>query len=255
MPSRSPNGILFAEDFDDEFSDSDVSEAIASAPEPETADPVEPFFTADDLAAARSESYAEGYQAAADEAAARENSNIARCLAQIEHHLEDAHTHAVASAAQASEAVARLIFGTLASILPTLCARHEAAEIAGLVATTMVGMAGVPAVCVTVAPPLVDPLRECLVDLPPDTGRRVAIAAQDGMETGDARIAWEAGAAGRSSRRAREAVIAVLTQLGLVDPPAQPPSPQRPWTQASPLSPPASTDMSDLIAKVETADA
>jgi flagellar biosynthesis/type III secretory pathway protein FliH len=229
------SGILFAEDFDDAFDAHPASYAAddAAPPEPEI---IAPAFTAADVEAARREGHEAGHRTASAEAAHHLRAAAAQACESLAGLLTRARQDAQKLAEQSAEAAARLLFAALAAMLPSLCARHDPAEIAGVVRDVISAMTPDSALCVTVSPALLDEVRQALSTLPPDLARRVAIATQDGVAPGDARLTWDSGAASRSSRRAQQAVTDILTRLDLL--PAPTPAPH-----VSPTPPPRPAQM------------
>ena len=252
-PSRL-DGILFAEDFgDDELLEGETQPGHRGAAETPTARDnveIEPHYSADHLASARRDGFDAGRAAGQDDAQAQHQRRIARACEQITHFLECDATSSQKLLEQSIQAVAQLLMGTLAAMLPSIGTRHAAHEIAGMVANLMGSMTADSVISASVATSLLDDLRAALVVLPVHLARRVVLVPVDTMPVGDATLEWAQGSASHSPGRARQAVLEILTQLELIEP-EQPPKPQKPraeWPGAVPA--PAT-----MIEKGETIDA
>ncbi len=208
-------GILFAEDFDDDFSDERASATATPVPEPEI---IEPVFSAAELEAAKQEGFANGYAAALENSEEQRRAVASHAVLKVETLLERVREESTVAVERSIDSIAKLIFATIASLMPNLCARHDAGEIASLVRDLIVSLTPEQSLKVTVAPEIADDVRSALGILSSDAARRVAIATHGDMEPGDVRLAWDAGAASRSSRQVQKAIIAVLDQLGLLEP-------------------------------------
>lgn len=186
---------------------------------------IEPLYTLADLEHARSEARAAGMLAAQAGADLRLRAEAMTTLDCIRLLLQDCRNDASIHLDQTSEAIAQLLFATLAALLPGLCATHHAQEIMLLVRTLVSGMHREPTLCVSVHPSMVEDLRRTLcLSLEPEKGQ-MALAADERLSAGDARIVWDRGTATYNSRKALNAVNAVLNQLGLGSSAARPASP------------------------------
>jgi flagellar biosynthesis/type III secretory pathway protein FliH len=172
------------------------------------------------LGRVRAEAYAEGLREAGEAARGEAGHATARALAAIATQLADA-TQVVAARAEANaEAVARLVMDTLAVTLPTLAARHGAAEIAAFIAALHAPLAEVTAFTIHVHPSLTVPVAEHLAAL--GTGVAAQVLPDAALPIGDARAEWAEGRAIRAASRARDAVADTLRPLGLLDDPPAP---------------------------------
>ena len=219
-PWRPLSGILFAEDFDD----ADAPQNAQSFQLPPDLEIIAPMFSADDLQAARQESHADGVRAALAQSDAQLQADAALACQRIAAALEQAQRETADIIERSVEAAARLLFTALAACLPTLCARHDGTEIAGIVHDVLFGMTPETTICVSVAPQLTAEVRTALASLPADMSKRVLIAGHDGLTAGDVRLSWESGKATRSARRAQDAINETLARLGLLEPPAAKPT-------------------------------
>ena len=219
------SGILFAEDFDDLF-----AAPAAAEPVVDTHPEVQTSCSLEDLDRARAEAYAAGILAAETRSEQRLRAEAETTLGCIRLLLQDSRKDTSIHLDRACEAIAQLLFATLAALLPGLCATHRAQEIVMLVRNLVSTMHREPTLCVSVHPSMIDELRHalCLILAPGDS--QMALAADERIEPGDARIVWDRGTATYSSRKALDAVNAVLEQLGLSPPVNQPPPTTRPAT-------------------------
>jgi len=245
---RPPSGILFAEDFDDAENPASPQNAqpFHLPPEPEI---IAPMFSADEMLAARQESHAEGVRAALAQADAQLLADAALACQRIAATLEQAQHETAEIVERSVEAAARLLFTALAACLPTLCARHDCAEIAGIVHDVLFGMTPETTMCVSVAPEITAEVRAALASLPADMSKRVVIAGHEGLASGDVRLSWESGTATRSARRAQDAINETFARLGLLEPPAA-----NPTTADSKLSRTADVPFVNTIKNMEKID-
>ena len=248
------DGILFAEDFgDDELPEDKIQAGHMGTSESYTVRgnvEIEPHYSADDLASARQHGFDAGRAAAQDDAQAQHQRRIAKACEQITHLLERDVGSSQKLLEQSIQAVAQLLMGTLAAMLPSVGMRHAAQEIAGTVANLISSMTADSVISVNIATSMLDELRAAMVVLPAHLARRVALVPVDTMPVGDATLEWAQGSASHSPARARQAAIEILTRLELIEP-EQPPKPQKPraeWLGAA-LAPAA------MIEKGETIDA
>src|SRR5690348_5119734 len=99
------HGSLFAEDFD----------LPQGSPVPK---PVEPVFSAEELAVARESAWREGYDAGLLEAAASDTASIRQTIAQIGAHLHTESEAAALRAEQHAESIGQLLLSSLAATFP-----------------------------------------------------------------------------------------------------------------------------------------
>jgi hypothetical protein len=245
---RPPSGILFAEDFDDAGNPGSQQNAHSSHPPPEP-EFIAPTFSAAEMLAARQDGHAEGVRAAIEQAEAQLRADAALACQRIAAALELAQRDTAEIVERSVEAAARLLFTALAACLPTLCARHDSAEIAGIVHDVLFGMTPETTMCVSVAPEITAEVRAALVGLPADMSKRVVIAGHEGLASGDVRLSWESGTAARSARRAQDAINEILSRLGLLEPPAP-----NPTTAGNTLSRTADVPFVNTVKKMEKID-
>jgi hypothetical protein len=134
------------------------------------------------------------------------------------------------------EAVARLLIDTLAAMLPSVCNRHAAHEIAETVRNLICGMSQDIVVSVRIAASQHEAVRAALAHLPAQMARRIVLVAVDIMPEGDATLEWAQGAASHSPKRARQAALEILERLHLIEPQQQQVSktPNTEWQPAMP---------------------
>ncbi len=207
-------GVLFAEDFDAPAGVTVLDEAA------DEQQPSPPSFTEADLAAARAEAYAEGHRRGLAQAAADRAEVTRQLLATIAQRLQEGNGEAARAAEVAAEGVARLLLGTLAALLPSLFARHGAAEVAALAKALLPALHGETEVTVEVAPALVREVAHALEGL--DLAQRAALTlrATETVAPGDVRILWRDGAAVRDGAALWRAVVEALAPFDLAPEPA-----------------------------------
>lgn len=218
-PPPSPGGrtrrpaILFAEDFDAPPGITVLDEPPEDLPPPP---PPPPAITEADVAAARADSYAEGLRNGLAQAAADRAEVTRQMLGVIADRLDGARTEAARLAEDQAEAVARLLLGTLASVLPAACARHGAAEVAALTRAVLPALAREPRVSIRISPHVARAVEQELARLDPELHGRVALVPTDAVAPGDVRITWQDGAAVRDAASLWREVAAALAPLGLL---------------------------------------
>jgi flagellar assembly protein FliH len=213
-PTRAPDGrrrrpaILFAEDFD-------ARPGITVLDDPE---PPAPVFTEAELAAARADAYAEGHRNGLSQAAADRAEVTRQMLVTIADRLAGASAEAARAAEDSADAVARLLLGTLAVMLPALCARHGAAEVAALTRAVLPALAREPRVTIRLSPHVVRVVEQELDRLDPELRARVSLSPTDAVAPGDVRIGWQDGAAIRDAAALWRKVTEALAPLDLAPP-------------------------------------
>jgi flagellar assembly protein FliH len=213
-PGRKP-AILFDEDFDAPPAAAGV---IVLDDLPDEVAPPPPAVTAEDVAAARADAYAEGHETGLAQAAADRAEVTRQMLGVIADRLEGARQDAVRVAEEGAQSVARLLMGTLAGMLPTLCARHGAAEVAAVARAVLPALVREPRVTIRVSPHLVRAVEQALAGLDPDLHGRVMLVPTDAVPPGDVRIAWADGAAVRETAALWRSIAEALEPLDLLAP-------------------------------------
>jgi flagellar assembly protein FliH len=219
-PAQGPAGrprrpaILFAEDFDAPPGIT-VLDDPPEEPEPPPPPPP-PAITEADLAVARADAYAEGHRNGLAQAAADRAEVTRQMLGTIAERLAGAGAEAKRIAEEQADAVARLLLGTLAAVLPATCARHGAAEVAALTRAVLPALVREPRVTIRISPHVVRAVEQELARLDPDLHGRVSLVPTDAVAPGDARIAWQDGAAVRDAAALWREVVGALAPLGLL---------------------------------------
>jgi len=213
-PTRAPDGrrrrpaILFAEDFD-------ARPGVTVLDDPE---PPLPVFTAAEVAAARADAYAEGHRNGLAQAAADRAEVTRQMLAMIADRLDGAGAEAARVAEDSADAVARLLLGTLATMLPALCSRHGAGEVVALTRAVLPALTREPRVILRVSPHVARVVEQELDRLDPELRARVSLSPTDAVAPGDVRIAWQDGAAIRDAATLWRKVTEALAPLDLAPP-------------------------------------
>jgi flagellar biosynthesis/type III secretory pathway protein FliH len=199
---------LFAEDFD-------LSRADRDIPDPEV---IQPGFSAADIAAARAEAWAEGFESGAAEAQKRATNEIGALLDRIAGSLRDMREDAAAIVEQGADAIARTLMDSLGAVLPALCAQYGEAELRVLVQTILPALAREPSVTMRLNPAHIPALMRELDRLEPELIERVHLLPVEAIPLGDVRLSWEDGVATRDAADLWRQVQAVLVPAGLLTP-------------------------------------
>ena len=196
--------LLFDEDFD----------LPPPPPEPEV---IEPLFTAAELMAARDEAARDSRDCALAEAEASTRAASARALAEIATQLAAARAEASSIAEQSAEAIARLLLDCFATAFPALSARHGPGEVTAMLRELLPALHREPKITVRVNPHLISPMTEEIHALDADLAARVRLVPTDAMAAGDARVAWDHGAATRGGMSLWNQIESILAQAGLLN--------------------------------------
>jgi len=210
-------GILFAEDFDDMPDPHGHARAAAPMPTPV---PAAPALTDEDVQTARHEGFMAGISAAKTESARIVQMAARDALLRLNDLLPALAEQRQRQIDEAVEVAARLVFTTLAALLPSLALRHAPQEIAHLLHDIIADLAPDRALTLAVSPGLLDAIRSALADLPREQARRVVLQGEDALAPGDARLGWEGGAAIRQTRPVLDAINDILRSLDLLAPTA-----------------------------------
>ena len=223
-PARPPvrPAILFAEDFDAPPGITVLDDLPPEPEPPPPPPPPPPAITEEQLAAARADAYAEGHRNGLAQAAADRAEVSRQMLGVIADRLGDASGEAARLAGEQADALARLLLGTLAAVLPATCARHGAAEVAALTRAVLPALVREPRVTIRISPHVVGAVERELARLDPELHGRVALVPTDAVPPGDVRIAWQDGAAVRDAAALWREVAEALAPLDLL--PAGPPA-------------------------------
>jgi len=201
------------EDFDDEPPHGAVPESAECQNEPQAvAAP-----GASEIEALRAQAYAEGRADERGAIATEQAAGLSHTLASLVEQLHHAGRDAAVVAEAAAEETARLLLRVMAAMMPSLCARHGAADVAALVRAVVPALVNEPSVTIRVAPDVRDGIAAELARVAPEWGTRIRLMAIDAMATGDARIAWDNGHAARDVAELWNSVVARLAPVGLLD--------------------------------------
>jgi flagellar biosynthesis/type III secretory pathway protein FliH len=201
--ARPPGVVLFDEDFDQ------------PPPGPEM---IEPVYSAAELLAAKEDAAREARDIAIAEAEAQTRSRVSHALTAIATHLADARDSAAAIADQSAEAIARLLLRCFAATFPALSARHGETEVAALLRALLPTLHRQLSISVRVHPDLIVTLTEELASLDHDIASRVRVIPAAAMAHGDARVAWDHGAAARDTASLWSQIENILAPAGLLEP-------------------------------------
>jgi len=197
-------GLLFADDFD-------------FVPEPSEPEVIAPVFSAADLAEAREEGWRDGHAAELAKVAASDAAARRQAIQAIAAELATAREAAVMQSAAAAEAIARLLLGSLAAVLPALCAQHGETEVQTLMYAVLPALTQEPEVTVRISTRSAEAVSRDIAQFDPDLAARVHIVACDTLPVGDVRISWRNGSATRDASALWQQVAAILMPAGLLD--------------------------------------
>lgn len=203
---------LFIEDFD--AIDAPVAETPAAdeANEPEI---ITAVFTAEDVEAARLSGYEAGVAAGRAMVLGAREAALDGLLAAIRGALAEAAAGAKLRADEIGRALARMLTGSLAAVLPDLVRRHGAAEISRLMRELLPPMALEPEIIVSVAAGDRETLAADLERLDGSLAAKVRLVSEAGMSAGDVTITWKNGRASRDSAALRRQLVELWQRFGL----------------------------------------
>jgi len=197
---------FFGEDFGGGMDDHAADAAAEAAAEP-----------AIDPEAIRVAAYEEGLRAGLERAEAEHHRAVARTLAALEERLGAAHYQAAEETDRAARSIASLLIQALMKMLPTLCARFGATEIAGVARAVLPGLQQEPRVVVAVSPTVAAAVEAELASLGDEFRERAVLAPNDALAPGDVRITWQDGVAARDTADVMQRIAALFAQYGLID--------------------------------------
>lgn len=208
-PPHPSSGILFLEDFE--------APEVPPAPEPVA---MPPLFTDADLAQARADARAAGYEQGLAQARDESAEATRRAIEAIAAAMCTASDAATRTAECHADALARLLIGSLRTVLPTLCQRFGAHEAAAIATILRPGLSTYPAIRVCAnretRPELEQALCSGLRELAGDLCGRLSFIDAPDVAPGDVRLEWVAGAATRDMGRIWADIATVLSPLGLL---------------------------------------
>jgi flagellar biosynthesis/type III secretory pathway protein FliH len=226
-------GVLFAEDFDLPFDSASRARSAANTEPAQTAEeaaedgigepPVEecepevivPTYSAEELEAARRAGHDLGRQEGQQAARGERDEKILLLLAGLSRQFEQAGSEATRMAQVASEATSLFMLQCLASLLPSLCESHGAAEALAVAGCILPSLRREPRVGVRVHPAAVDDMRSAVARLDAEFAGRIEVLGMDSLATGDIRINWQDGDAERDARAMLAQVQQILALLGI----------------------------------------
>jgi flagellar assembly protein FliH len=203
------------------------------APPPPPPPPEEPTVALAELEAAREAAFAEGRQAATEEAIRLAETRIAAALEAI--------VAAIAQLGRTHEArlgtlerdVAGLAATVLSRISPTLAKHRALDDIATFVAQSLGEAADEPRVVLRVADDLFEAVRGRVAPLAEAAGfsGKLVILGEEALGPADARVEWADGGAERDVTRLTREIEAAA--LRLLEAPAAAPSPEQPLNETT----------------------
>lgn len=196
--------LLFDEDFD----------LPPPPPEPEV---ILPVFSAAELMTAREDAARDSRDSALAEADQSTRAAACRSLAQIAAQITAARAEAASIAEQSAEAIARLLLDCFATAFPALSARHGPGELAAVLREILPALHRQPKITVRINPRHVPAMTEEINSLDADLAARVRLIPSDAVAPGDARVAWENGAATRDTVSLWSQIESILAPAGLLN--------------------------------------
>jgi flagellar biosynthesis/type III secretory pathway protein FliH len=212
-----PGGVLFIEDFDLPARAPFASRNDPADPEMIAPEVIAPVFDEAELEAARAASWDDGHAAGRAAQAAEDAVGLRHAVTTLSAEFGAARETAALIAERAAEEIARLLLAALASVFPTLCASHGAAEAAAVVRAVLPALTEEPEIGLRANPRTAPALLAEIERIDPDLARRVRLTSTDALASGDVRIAWRDGIAVRDAAALWRQVAAVLIPAGLLN--------------------------------------
>lgn len=202
--------ILFAEDFDSPNGFTALDDS-AETPESEVA-----RITPEDLAGAREQAYAEGLERGLAQAAADRAEVTRQMLSAIGDRLMTAQAAAKQVAEDSAGAIARLLLGSLATMIPATCARYGENEVLAMARTILPTLAREPQIILKVSPHVAEAVAQELSRLDEGIAGKVSLVPTDTVAPGDVQIDWADGNMTRNSGDLWRRVVDTLAPLDLL---------------------------------------
>ncbi len=190
MRSRSPAGVLYAEDFDDPQPIVELARPSAPPVEPIVIDPT---FSLADLHRAAERAQEEGRALARQEAELATTALRAAALSDIASALQRSRNDLEAVAERSACATASTLLAMMASLLPAFARSQARDETAALLRLLLPAMLHEPDLSIRVHPAVADSLRQDLAALLADGQTNVTWVTSDSMEPGDVSVRWNGG--------------------------------------------------------------
>jgi len=203
---------FFAEDFDAVSYSQPLAAAVPDQEPEATPSETDPQFLA-----IREAAYQEGLHDGLQQAAAGRDATAERAFAALEDRLRAAQYQAAQEVDRAATSVARLLIQFLMKMLPAVCARYGAEEIADVARAVLPGLHQEPHVVVAVNPAVAAQVEVELARLGAEMQERAVLAPTDSVPPGDVRITWRDGSAARDTNDLMQRIAAVFTSHGLLD--------------------------------------
>ena len=203
---------FFVEDFDAAPHAEAIATTVAEQQAAATANEL-----AVDLEAMREAAYQDGLRDGLQQAAAARETAAARMVAALEDQLRAAQYQAAQEADRAATSVARLLIQFLMKMLPAVCARYGAEEIADVARAVLPGLHQEPHVVVSVHPAVAADVELELTRLGAEMKQRAVLEPTESVLPGDVRITWRDGSAARDTNDLMQRIAAVFASHGLLD--------------------------------------
>jgi len=202
---------LFGEDFDNVSYAEPLAETVPQEPD------AAPDEAALERQAIRDAAYQEGLRDGLQQAAAGHAATAGRAFAALESGLRAAEYQAAQEVDRAATSVARLVIQFLMKMLPAVCARYGAAEIADVARAVLPGLHQEPHVVLAVNPAVAADVEAALARLGAELRERAELAPSDSVPPGDVRITWRDGSAARDTNALMRQITALFVSHGLLD--------------------------------------
>lgn len=183
--------------------------------------PIEPMFSAAEVAARYQEGYDAGYAAgheagfkeAVASRAAHQAAVEVQSLGVIAAAVADAGRSAATVADQAAEALAKTLIASMRAVMPALIERSAVGEINAMLAQVLPGLSREAAVRIEVAPDLTRYVAATVAKLAPEQQSAIDVVGIPAMQAGGARVVWHAGIAQRNPAQLWDAVLQALCPM------------------------------------------
>ncbi len=194
---------LFIEDFDAPATPPPVVEEPPAEPDPA-------------IAAAWQEGREAGFAEGLAQARVEREAELARLLGCVAAALADSRAEVTRVTEESTEACGRMMLAMFRLMLPALCARHGAAEIAALLGDVLPRLHDVPEVVLAVNPRMRPALEDAMSGFPPEQRAQVRMVDDPALALDDARASWtNGGNFSRYGARARAELAEAMRAAGI----------------------------------------
>lgn len=208
--SRPVEGVLFAEDFDDPHEAAHTEQVLEPAK-------VEPVYSANELASARNDAWAEGHAAGIAEARTASDIMARTALAAMADQIRATREDLTALVEQIAHQIAKTLMTMLATMLPKLCEDHGDAEALAIAAAILPHLRHEPRLFIRTHPRMAAALHREIERMEPGLMPPIEIVPTDALAAGDISLSWQDGGATRDTGALWRSVANILMPAGLLD--------------------------------------